>query len=146
MKRFAMICAAFLMAFGVVQAQNSNLIKAHFSTPVTAGVTELPAGNVTIQVLEISSGTVSLLVRSESGAQTTLLVNRISRAADYNGPDAAVQLERKGDAMVIDQIWISDRRAFRSSVKDSGRGWLSVAARFSCVSILRLRHSACEYP
>jgi hypothetical protein len=109
MKRFAMICAAFLMTFGVVQAQNSNLMKAHFSTPVMAGVTELPAGDVTIQLLEISSGTVSLLVRSESGALTTLLVNRISRAADYTGPDAAIQLERKGNALVIDQVWISSQ-------------------------------------
>jgi hypothetical protein len=113
MKRFAMMCAAFLTAFGVVQAQNSNLMKAHFSTPVTAGVTELPAGNVTIQVLEISPGTVSLLVRSEFGAQTTLLVNRISRAADYSAPAAAVQLERRGDGYRIDQVWMSDTQGFQ---------------------------------
>ena len=111
MKRFAMICAAILMTFGVIEAQSFNLIKAHFSTPVTAGVTELPAGNVTIQALEVGS-TVTLLVRSESGAQTTLLVNRVSRPANYNGAEAAVQLERKGDAMILNQVWISDSQGF----------------------------------
>jgi hypothetical protein len=112
MKRFAMICAAILMAFGAVEAQTFNLVKAHFSTPVTAGVTELPAGNVTIQVLDVGS-TPTLLVRSESGAQTTLLVNRISRPVNYNGPEASVELERKGPAMVLDQIWISDSLGFQ---------------------------------
>ena len=112
MKRFAMICAAFLMAFGVVQAQNPSLMKAHLSTPVTAGVTELPAGEVTIQVLEIGAGSVSLLVRSESGAQTTLLVNRISRMADLNSAAAALKLERKGNTMILDQVWVSDTQGF----------------------------------
>ena len=112
MKRFATICAAIVMAFGVVQAQNFNLLKARLSTPVTAGVTELPAGNVTIQVLDVGS-TTTLLVRSESGAETTLLVNRISRLANYSGPEASVRLERKGDAMILDQIWMSDTQGFQ---------------------------------
>ena len=97
MKRFAMICAAILMAFGAAAGAEFNLVKAHFSTPVTAGVTELPAGNVTIQVLDVGVDSDACWSAPNPAPQTTLLVNRISRPANYNGPEATVELERKGD-------------------------------------------------
>jgi hypothetical protein len=113
MKQFARTCAAILMAFGLLQAQNGNLVKVHFATPVTAGVTELPAGDVTIQPIEIGADTISLLVRSASGPQTTVLVNRISRSADSRRPDASVDLVRKGDTYILDEVWVSDTQGFQ---------------------------------
>jgi hypothetical protein len=111
MKLIATLCAAAAMILvGLGRAQTtSDLVKVHFSTPVTVGVTELPAGDATIQVMENGGGNVTLLVRSAAGPQCNVLVNPITSTEDHA---ITVKLIRRDDNYSFDQVWITPNNGY----------------------------------
>ena len=113
MRFLTTICALAMTISGVVQAQAPDLITVHFSTPVMASGTTLPAGECTIQILRGSSDNVILVIRSKSGVSANVLVNRISGPlADTDGRTSVV-LTRSDSGYQLDRILLPDHTGFQ---------------------------------
>jgi hypothetical protein len=110
MKLFTIVFAAALSICGSAFAYSPDTITVHFATPVIAGETTLPAGDVTITVNR-GSNNVVLTLRSEAGVTATVVANRIN---EFNGQDAntTVVLGRRGNDLKIERIWLADHTGF----------------------------------
>jgi len=109
MKLCTMVFAAAL-TIGSAFGFSPDMVTVHFATPVIAGETTLPAGNVSIKI-ERGSNHVFLTLRSDSGVTTTVVANRINEFGE-RGPNAAVVLGRHGNDLRIERIWLGDGTGF----------------------------------
>ena len=110
MKLFTILCAAALTICGSALALSPDTITVHFATPVIAGETTLPAGNVIITVAR-GTNNVMLTFRPESGPTSTVLANRI-REFSENDANTTVVLGRHGNDLKVERIWLSDHSGF----------------------------------
>jgi hypothetical protein len=119
MRFLTTICALAMAISGVAQAQSPvDMITVHFSTPVMAAGTTLPAGECTIQVLRGSSDNVVLVIRSKSGVTANVLVKRISDPlADTDGRTSVVltrsSTARNDSGYQLDRILLPDHTGFQ---------------------------------
>jgi hypothetical protein len=109
MKLFTVVFAAAL-TIGSAFAFSPDTLTVHFATPVLAGETMLPAGAVTVTVLRGTNHAI-LTLRSDSGVTSTVIANRISDVTERDSA-ATVVLERHGNDLKIERIWLGDNTGF----------------------------------
>jgi hypothetical protein len=111
MKLITTLSAAALLFGGLLHAQ-SDLITVHFSTPVTVGETQLPAGDCDIRVMHSPSDGIVLMVHTKDGATVSVLANHVSDDSTKVTGEANVILERKGEGYRIDRILFPDHTGY----------------------------------
>jgi hypothetical protein len=108
-----LFAAALAMAGTMLAQSTTDRINAHFSTPVVAGGSTLPAGDYTIQVLRGSSDNIILVLRSESGAAVSVSANRFTDSSAATSDRVNLVLVRHGGAYQLDSILFPDRTGFQ---------------------------------
>ncbi len=111
MKISTILFAAALTICSSALAFSPDTITVHFATPVLAGETMLPAGDVTIRVMR-GNNHVILTLRSDAGVTTTLVAARVTEFGDRQAESATVVLGRHGNDLKIERIWLPDHTGF----------------------------------
>jgi len=114
MKTFTTICgAALLLCSAMFATSSGDRIKVRFSTPVTIGETQFPAGECEIQVMH-SADNILLVVRSQDGQAVSVLANRLSDTeTDMDAGHASLVLDRRGDTYRLNRILLPDHTGYQ---------------------------------